>query len=676
MKIVIFSGTTEGRRLSEMLCAQKVSHFVCVATAYGSDVMKHSEYATVNIGRMDCCKMQEYLEELSFTAGDIIVDATHPYAFEVSKNIDMAAKNVSCAIIRIKRDADTLPHDGKCTAGQSYVNYHDSIEDFAKYIEGTEGNILLTTGSTNLAKYCENVSAKTRERTYVRVLPAMQSLQICKECAIDAKNILAMHGPFTYDLNRAVMQQYDIRHILTKDSGTSGGFYEKVSAAWDAGVSVHVLARPDMDDACGVSIAKAFKMITGSEPRPLRRIVIAGIGPGGTGVMTGEVLDAIRDADAVFGASSVLRNVSVQPAVKRYDMYRPSEITDVLSKEVDITNPVIIFSGDSGSYSGAKEAAKAIALSFPEAEITILPGISSVSYLASRCKTSYDDAKIMSIHGRNSLHNIYRLVHAVMHNLKTFALMSSSEDVARTARMMLDMKVFAKLVIGCDLSKESEQIMTLSCEEAVGFSRNGSITVLFINESYTPGKVMNVLKDDDLIRDKVPMTKECVRHESIARLGLCEYDTFYDIGGGTGSVALEAAALSPTLNVITVEKNPEAVKLIKKNIEKLGLFNVTVREGDALDVIPALPCPDCVFIGGSGGKLSGIISLIAQKGSGIRFVVNAVSLETVDEIRTVMSDMGIKDGRMTQLSVNDIELVGEHHMMRANNPVTIVSFTL
>ncbi len=659
-----------------MLCEAEVSHHVCVATPYGSDVMEKNAYADIHTGRMDAGKMRAFFNENGIGAGDIVVDATHPYAADVSANIKQAVEGAGCVLYCISRTSLSAADD-------SYVNLYDDMKDFACIIDKTEGNVLLTTGSRDIGEYCANVSEETLHRTYVRVIPATESIEACRSYGIEASHIIAMQGPFSYDLNRALLMQYEIKHMLTKDSGEAGGFGEKIRAASGLGVRCHVLARPHNTKAGeGMSVYEVYEKITGRKYKRKRKIYLCGTGMGNAGLMTGEVVRAIRSADALFGAPSVLDKVcdevfgSKAPSLRKYEMYLGEDIKKVLSEEVDITSAAVLFSGDSGFFSGAKKCARILSDWDDEAEIIQLPGICAVSYLASRLGEAYDDAKIFSIHGDDSLHNINNLICEIKHNNRTFALMSKAGDVPVIAEKISSSDMHVRMVIGRDLSHKDECIKELTADEAVRYDGDGKITVLFINEAPEKRKIVLSFSDDEFIRDNVPMTKECIRHESIRRLGLCEGDLVYDIGGGTGSVAIETASLDPSLKVVTIEKNAKAAQLIRKNIKKFGICNISVVDGEAEDVIPSMQKPDCVFIGGSGGKMSRIISLISTKGRGVRYVVNAVSLETMDEVRKIMEAENAADRRAVQISVSDIETVGEHHMLKANNPVTVFSFTI
>lgn len=649
-----------------MLSKEGISHYVCVATGYGSDVMEKSGFATLHIGRMDADGMSEYLSDNGFSKGDTIVDATHPYATEAAINILIAADRIGCRLLRIKREPFL-------EAGKSYVNRYRSMKEFAGIAEAAKGNILLTTGSKDLDIYCENVSEKTLMRTYVRIIPAPDSMEKCESLGIPASHVIAAQGPFLREMNLAMIHQYDIKHIVTKDSGSAGGVEEKISAAADSGALVHLIDRPQRYVEGGLTVYEAYEEITGRAYRPERQIILAGAGPGCREAMTADVYDAVQLSDALFGAEGVIKDV---PAKRKYEMYRAEDIIRVLEEDQSIGSATVLFSGDSGFYSGAKKAYDAFSAWDGAKSVTVLPGISSVSYMAAKLGLSYDDAKIVSLHADNGLHNTRNLVDTIIHNGKTFALVADSKDISNVAAKLSAYSPFIRIYAGRDLSGAGETIECMSTGEAERYDKKGKITALFINNEPVKRRIINCHTDDEFIREKVPMTKEIVRHESIARLKPCEGDLLLDIGGGTGSVAIEAAALDPSIRVITIEKDPEAVSLIRKNIEIFGTYNVSVVEGEALDIIPQLPCPDCVFIGGSGGKLSGIIGLLSEKGDGIRCVVNAVSLETIEETGRILREKNAKEVRCVQISVSDIEPVGEHHMMKANNPVTVFSFTL
>ncbi len=664
-KLVIFSGTTEGRTLSGMLAESGIRHTICVATDYGGELMGRDPCTEIRIGRMDREQMTGFLRERAFSADDLVVDATHPYAREATENIRAAAEHAGTGYLRVLRAQEE-------TDDAEIIRYDDMVS-CAKALARTEGRILLTTGSKELGSYCASAPEEMRERTYVRVLPSRESLEICLQAGFAAKNIIAMQGPFTASMNRAILEQYAIRHLVTKESGAAGGFPEKLEAAREAGVQCHVISRPVQEE--GVDVGEAYRRIAGREyaGSGVRRIVLAGYGPGAPETVTDEVKTALERADAVFGAARLTDPLCVR---RKYAMYRAEEIIRVLEEDPGIRSAVILFSGDSGSYSGARSMVAALRTWDEKAEIRILPGISAVSCLAARLAESYDDAQIISIHGRKNGKTMNRLLTMVRYHRKTYVLLSGEEDVRDIGEMLNTAGIDGTVFIGADLTGPGERIIKLKPAEAAGYHGQGSLTALIVNEAAEKRPIVPVRRDEAFIRERVPMTKESIRHESILRLDLREGDVVYDIGGGTGSVALEIASLDPSLTVYTFERDPDACRLIEENAKHLMVSNVTVICGEAPEALSGVETPDRVFIGGSGGHLREILDALKTGDRKIRCVINAVTMETIEEVGRLIRESDASDAEIVQLACSQVKEIGGYHMMQAQNPVMIYAFTI
>lgn len=227
MRVVIFSGTTEGRALSEETVRLGLETVVCVATEYGRTLQEEHPGAKTLTGRLDVPAMERVLEGAA-----LCVDATHPYAREASRNIVAAAKKASVPYKRLVRPKSPLPDDCQVV---------EDAKEAARILEKTTGNILLTTGVKELGAF----SRVNPNRLFPRVLPSIESLRLCEENGIPQSHIIAMQGPFSRELNRALMEQFMIRWLVTKDGGAAGGFPEKIGAAQDLQVPVLVIRRPE-----------------------------------------------------------------------------------------------------------------------------------------------------------------------------------------------------------------------------------------------------------------------------------------------------------------------------------------------------------------------------------------------------------------------------------------------
>jgi len=185
--------------------------------------------------------------------------------------------------------------------------------------------------------------------------------------------------------------------------------------------------------------------------------------------------------------------------------------------------------------------------------------------------------------------------------------------------------------------------------------------------------------DEEFLRDKTPMTKELIRHEVIRRLELCEGDVFYDVGSGTGSVSIEAAKLSDTIRVISFEKKEDAILLEQKNIERFGCGNIEIVKGEAPESFAGVAVPDCVFIGGSGGRLKDILDALAvmdkseKRNKKIRVVITAVTIETMCELGKLLSDDSVENLKIEQITAASAKELGAFHLLSGANPVMIAS---
>ena len=662
-KPLIFSGTTEGRQLSEKLTASGIAHIVCVATEYGELVMEPSILTDVRKGRMTALEMYDLMK----SEADKVFDATHPYAADVSHNILTACLAADKEYIRILRDADSelFPKDAE-------IRMFENAESCAAALSETQGNILLTTGSKELSIY--SAYEDLRSRLYARVLPSHDSISLCEAAGLSGRHIIAMQGPFSMETDLALIRQFDIKTLVTKSSGTAGGAPDKVRAAARAGIPVYMIGRPS--EETGLSVNEVLAQYFGI--RSHMTVELVGIGPGGKDFLTLDASDAISSADILFGASRMLRDYEGR---KAYAYYRAEDIIPVLEKEIP-EKAAVLLSGDTGFYSGAEKLAPSLKkwahASGIKCDVRIHPGISSFAYLAAKAGVSYQDAELVSIHGcSGDKKAAAELVNSVRYNEKTFVLLSGADDVKLMGELLAGNGLGeVSIILGYQLSYPEEIVGTIRAEDCGMVNEPGLYTAIVINSEPAVRKVLPLISDDEMIRGKVPMTKENIRHLSVMKLGLTKGATVYDIGSGTGSVACEIAVQDRSIKVYAIEKKEEACSLIEQNAAKFGLSNIELIQGTAPEAMEGLDPPTHAFIGGSSGELREILNALNDAGSGVRVVINAVSLETMAEIHDVLKDFAINDLSVEQISVSRSRELGSYHLMTAENPVMIAAFTL
>lgn len=668
-EILIFAGTTEGRKLSESLALSGITHTLCVATEYGEMVLKENPFMNVHCGRMNEEQIKKFIRNGKFEA---VVDATHPYADIVTKNIKSAMEGMNIPYLRLKREL-------MASMKEENVIYFETNEACAKALEEMQGNILLTTGSKELAKYC--VSEDVKSRLFVRVLPGMESLSLCMEQGIKGKQIIAMQGPFTTEMNEAMIRQYGISCLITKQSGTSGGYSEKLEAAKKTGISVFVIGHPGED--AGYSFHEVCNELEKIYQQKIQiknemEITLAGIGMGNRESLTKEVCEKIEEADILLGAERMLE--SYRPRMEKKPFYLAKQIIPYLHEIqkkylMESLKVVILFSGDSGFYSGCQALYHALQEEINagqlQAGIRIMPGISSVAFLAACIGESYQDAAICSMHGKE----LYNLARRIKTEQKTFMIMSGVKDVNRLGDALIKAGMTqCEIIIGYQLSYAEQQIRKRTPKECLELKEEGLYTCFVKNPNPIHKNLTHGISDGEFIRDKVPMTKEEVREVSICKLKLYQGAVVFDIGSGTGSIAMEMAGISPDIHVYAIEQKKEALSLIWQNKEKFQLENVTVIEAKAPDGLQDLPKASHAFIGGSGGNLKEILQALYEMNPNMRVVINAISMETICEIKEILTLYPIENEEIVQMQVSRAKEVGKYHLMQAENPVWICAF--
>ena len=229
--IMLFAGTTEGRRICEFLAVKKCITHVYVTTEYGKDLLPEQNNVHIHVGKMDEKQMSD---EIKAIHPDIVIDATHPYATQVTHNIKEACDSRHICYVRVLRE-ENIEKAGNTETMKDAVRLLN--ED--RYIHK---NVLMTTGSKNIPEYVHIKDFK--ERLYLRLLPNPQMMESAIQAGIMPAHLIGMQGPFSQELNEAVIRQFNIGVLVTKESGNNGGYEEKISATLNTGTDCIVIRRP------------------------------------------------------------------------------------------------------------------------------------------------------------------------------------------------------------------------------------------------------------------------------------------------------------------------------------------------------------------------------------------------------------------------------------------------
>ena len=507
-KIWIFGGTTEGRLLAEYCSREKIEAWVSVASEYGEELLQEelmesgnagnpdlnhntclakknlktvqaSSVIKVLRGRMDRYQMEEFIRNQGI---HLVIDATHPHARLVSEEIQEACGRTG---VRLER---SLRAEGEQNKARDWVEV-DSIQEAVSFLSSVSGVIFATTGSKELEALCQ--IPDYQKRVYARVLPTSNVLKKCEKLGITGSHLIAMQGPFSTEMNTLFLRQTKAEWLLTKDSGRAGGFQEKMEAARENGTRVVVIRRPEED---GISLEEAMEVLKkadeGNVGELKTHLILAGIGMGQPSQMTGEVLRAIRESDALIGAGRMLESAeralqndlliskegkaenrqesaaAVEKETKCYKAYLPDDVIQIVSKHPEWKQAVILYSGDTGFFSGASRMAERLReAGYP---FTVYPGTSCVSYLAARLGTHWEDAVIYSAHGRElSVDRVMkRLCDPEEPAKRAFILMGGKNGAGQFCERLTQAGYGnVQVTVGENLSYPEEQIRSGTAEE-------------------------------------------------------------------------------------------------------------------------------------------------------------------------------------------------------------------
>lgn len=396
------------------------------------------------------------------------------------------------------------------------------------------------------------------------------------------------------------------------------------------------------------------------------RVNIVGIGPGNPELLTGAAIKAIKESNILIGDKRMLAAFA-EAGKKVYDTIKTADIVEIAASanpEKDVL--AVLVSGDVGFFS----LAKTISGKLPDCKCVRYCGISSLVYFAAKLQLSWDDAKIVSMHGRKQ-----NLVAAVAENKKVFSLTGGEHTPQMLCAQLCEHGLDdVQVYVGENLSYPEEKI-TVGTAAEISKQNFPSLSVMMvINEQaakYQP--VVHGLADELFTRSKVPMTKQEVRSVSMSKLMPKATDKIYDIGAGTGSCSVELALLANKGQVWAFERNPEAVALIHKNKDLFGIENLEVIAGEALENIKNMPAPDCVFVGGSGGDLCEMLDIIYAKNSDCRVVINAITIETLAEVADYYKKHQDYSLEIVNVCVARSRKLGSYNLMMAQNPVYVMT---
>jgi len=241
--ILLAGGTKDSRIIADKLLKNNHKVVVTTATEYGGQLISHLDLE-VRVAKLDLKGLENLANEMKISQ---ILDATHPYAIEISNNLLELSIIMNVPYYRYERSMLEYKKE----------NSFYKLEELIDFLEKVKGNILLTLGSNNINRFKD---LKNKKSIYIRALPTEYAIKKCENAGFRPSQILGLQGPFSKEFNEAIYKNYNIEYVVTKESGATGGELEKVEAAENLDVKVVVLKRPivqyrnlynDIDDLIG-----------------------------------------------------------------------------------------------------------------------------------------------------------------------------------------------------------------------------------------------------------------------------------------------------------------------------------------------------------------------------------------------------------------------------------------
>lgn len=363
-------------------------------------------------------------------------------------------------------------------------------------------------------------------------------------------------------------------------------------------------------------------------------------------------------ADYIVGAARLLEGYPGRKdaATKAEDILR-------LLLTSGCENCAVLYSGDTGFYSGARTLFPLLAERGIETEVK--PGLSSVQFLAARLGRPWQDWTLCSAHGADC-----DPVAAVCRGKPAFFLTGGPDGPAQLCRELTQAGLGElSITVGESLGFDGEAVSQMTASQCTERTF-APLNVLLCEAAPALPQRTYGIPDGEFVRGEgVPMTKQEVRAVILSKLAVGPKDICWDVGAGTGSVSVELALQARA--VWAVERDSATCALIRANREKFGAWKLRTVEGTAPQVLEDLPAPDVVFVGGSGGKLPEILAAAGRKNPGGRVCVSAISLET---LHAAMGEL--RDPEVTQIAASRTKPAGELHLLTAQNPVFLITGAL
>lgn len=398
-------------------------------------------------------------------------------------------------------------------------------------------------------------------------------------------------------------------------------------------------------------------------------VTLVGIGDDGCAGLTSRAIGAIARAQVLVGGRRHLAFFPEHPG-ERIALGDVAAALDRVAALAEDRNVCILASGDPLLFGIGRRVIERVGAD----HVDVIPQPSSIQLAFARAHLAWDDAALISLHGRSLDGCVARLAR----HAKVAVLTDDERSPARIAARMLAHGETAWRAWVCEsLGGPGERVRRFALGDLAVATDVAPLNVLILERSdpaWRPPPAIPFAREDAFAR-RMPkhglITKREVRLIALAQLAIRPGDTVWDVGAGSGSVAIEAAKLAPDGRVFAIEVDPEGVAICEDNARAHGADNVTVIAGRAPEALAPLPTPDAVFIGGSKGSMTAIVDAALDRlRAGGRLVVNAITLDNAGETYQAIRARGLTP-EVTLLQIARSQPLAHYLRYEALNPIQI-----
>jgi precorrin-6Y C5,15-methyltransferase (decarboxylating) len=398
----------------------------------------------------------------------------------------------------------------------------------------------------------------------------------------------------------------------------------------------------------------------------MKKIYVIGAGVEGQEGFSRRALDIVGQADILFGRPKQLALFPDFPGEKVDIDQNFSEVVNQL-KATD-QKSVVLASGDPLFFGIGRQLLR----NFREDELEFVPNVSSVQYAFAKLGLPWDDAVFLSCKG----HAAEDVVDRIVASDKAAVLTDAQNTPASIAREMIHRGREGYAAYLCENLGTVEERIVRTDVRGLLDEPAAPLNVLVLVKQYEAfaeaSRPVLGIADEAFSAIKKQITREEVRAVTLAKLRLSHDMVLWDVGAGSGSVSIEADHLMPNGKVFAIEQNEQYQGFIRENLRKFHSRHVTVVEGEAPACLERLPDPDRVFIGGSGGNIWDILSVVDQRlAVGGRVVVNAITLDTLAATSEYLENAGYRV-EVTSVNIARTRPSTDYKMFEAFNPVFIL----